>query len=400
VRKGAYPGISLAAGGTIALARTSKGVTDIGQGEGIVRRRLRIGWGLLVVLAAGVLAFSASASADPRPTANIASPESGGFYEQGENVPAEIECHEFGEGFSPLESCSDSNGFEETFRKESGTSGFSAGGLPLNTSEPGPHEFSVTAKSYDGQTGTASITYSVYGTLSPSNTNCSGDYGGSGKQVTVLKGQTCILLAGTKVSGNVSVMPAGSLIDEGATIGGNLTATSPRGIQVEASSVIGHELEIKGMTGSNEGATNFICGASIGGSLSFLNTAARPEMVIGGESDHKITSDRPAEVGDEPEQCPGNEIGHNLTVENNADDVAVSGNTVGASLLAEANHDRLTVSGNTITEDMTVSLNSGGASVVSNSVGQRASCQHNKPNTTGAGNTAPKNEGCPAQPAP
>ena len=99
------------------------------------------------------------------PQAVIESPASGGTYAPGAVVPTRFSCAE-GEGGPGLESCTDSNG-------GSGTSGM------LETSNLGSHTYTVTAKSMDGQTGTASISYTVAGctgntgtvTLSPGLTD-------------------------------------------------------------------------------------------------------------------------------------------------------------------------------------------------------------------------------------
>ncbi len=86
-------------------------------------------------------------SYDPPPKASIESPASGGTYAQGALVTTKFSCTE-GEGGPGLESCTDSNG-------GSGTSG------TLETSTLGPHAYTVTAKSKDGETSTASISYTV-----------------------------------------------------------------------------------------------------------------------------------------------------------------------------------------------------------------------------------------------
>jgi hypothetical protein len=83
------------------------------------------------------------------PTAQISAPVGDQTYNQNQTVPTQFSCSDSGPG---IRSCADSNG-------GSGVGGSLTG--TLDTSTTGAHQYTVSATSIDGQTGTATINYTV-----------------------------------------------------------------------------------------------------------------------------------------------------------------------------------------------------------------------------------------------
>jgi hypothetical protein len=150
--------------------------------------------------------------------------------------------------------------------------------------------------------------------LAPKTTTCNGTYNGTGKDVVVPNGATCVLTQGTAVTHDLTVSPGGTLIDPAVTVGHDFVAHSPAGISIDGDSV-GHDLRIEGLSGA-AGVQNRICNTTVGHDL----------VVLGG-----LASAGRFGVGD---GCPdgGNTVGHDLVVAGNANAVALAGNSVGHDL--------------------------------------------------------------------
>ena len=98
-------------------------------------------------LTAQTASYPIGSAPPPPPTAKVNSPSGGGTYKVGESVPTSYTCTE-GTGGPGIQSCADNNG-------GSGSTG------TLDTSTAGAHTYTVKATSQDGQTGSASISYTV-----------------------------------------------------------------------------------------------------------------------------------------------------------------------------------------------------------------------------------------------
>ncbi len=346
------------------------------------------------------------------PKATITAPPSGGTYEVGLVVPTKFSCTEGASG-PGLESCDDSTG----------TNTVSGGSGTLGTSTPGSNTYTVTARSKDGQSGTASIEYTVYRPLSPGTTTCNSVYGGSGKEVIVPNGAVCTLVAGTKVSASVRVQKGGWLNDDGASIGGSLLASDPRAVYVGGSttSMVTGNLQITGLT-YDEVSEMTLCNLEVEGNLLVFGSAAKTPPIFVGDAPHVtpctvsvrlnlnvIDNANTIVVADDSGQhsmlAEGNSgvvkviensFTYNIGVSHDKGQTTVLANKAGGSVSAESNPGELVVQENAISENLTVTNDTGTARVSKNTVGGNAKCTDDKPPATGEPNSIKgSNTGCP-----
>jgi hypothetical protein len=200
--------------------------------------------------------------------------------------------------------------------------------------------------------------------LNPGTTTCNGVYNGTGTDVIVPSGAVCTLAAGTIVTHDVKVEPGGTLIDLGAAIGHDINANSPKGMQI-AGGTVGHDLKINGLNGSPPTGHNYVCSTTVSHDLVVTNGTAAAGSI---------------DIGDPPDCSAGNQVGHDLNVQGNANHVDVSENGT---------------AGTPIGHDLIVRNNTpGGATVTHNYAGNNATCSGNSPQA-GAGNHAAGTNTCP-----
>jgi hypothetical protein len=153
------------------------------------------------------------------PTAAIASPNTGGTYAVGQVVPTTFTCTE-GTGGPGLLSCDDNNG----------TNSVSGGSGIFNTMAPGSFTYTVTATSNDGQTGTASIAYSVVPTVTVTNPGSQTSSFGAPVSLQI-KGADS---AGLTLTFSATGLPGGLTISSGGLITGSPASTGSFSVTVTA----------------------------------------------------------------------------------------------------------------------------------------------------------------------
>jgi hypothetical protein len=220
----------------------------------------------------------------------------------------------------------------------------------------------------------ASAATSCTGTQS---TNVSGD-------LVVPSGKTCTINPGVAISGNVIVNGGATLIDNGAFIGHDVQATSPKGIGIGGSpgnpGTIGHDIQVTGIMGSASSGNNYICNNQIGNNIVVTGSTSKAGQWI---------------IGDTDESCSrgGNQVGNDLQVTNNNDRVDVSDNkrNVPPTGIVGIFHN-LQVMNNAVTKTSPV--------VEGNYIGNTAQCQAGTKtdsdfSTSGHNIVGGTNQGCP-----
>ena len=207
------------------------------------------------------------------------------------------------------------------------------------------------------------------------STNVPGD-------LVVPKGKTCTISAGVTVGHDVVVNSGATLIDQGAKIGSDVQATSPKGIGIGAPSgrpgSVGHDIQVTGLSGAGPGTggSNYICNTDVGNNIEVTGSGNAAGQWI---------------IGDRDEGCSAgaDQIVNDLQVTSNKNRVDVSDNEFGVSPYAVGIGDDLQVTGNTVTSTSPV--------VESNFVGNDAQCQAGtKKDADGTPNVVGhNNQGCP-----
>jgi len=205
-----------------------------------------------------------------------------------------------------------------------------------------------------------------------SGSKCNGTYTGTfNGDVTVTNGQTCVLVGGG-ITGNVT-QNGGSLAISNSTIGGNVQVQGGGTSSIGPSAVIVGNLQIQNIPVGT--APSQVCSTTVKGNVQFQNNGT--EVQIGALP---------------PSPCAGNNIGGNLTIQNNTAAASAVGNTVGNNLTVQNNTAATFVDNNHVTGNLQDQNNTAPTQVFTNIVGNNLQCQSD-PSITGGGNTAKSKQG-------
>ena len=202
--------------------------------------------------------------------------------------------------------------------------------------------------------------YTVAGRLASGTTACNGVYSGTGAQVTVASGAVCTLVAGTKVTGNVQVSAGGTFVDQGATISGNLQATSARALTVNGGGTISGNVQVTGLTSAPTGSHNSLCNTKVSGNVQVTSNSAASPFDIG-----------------------------NLGVCASGKALTINGN-----LQVTSNAGKLQIGGNTVKGNIQVTSNTGGGVLTSNSASGNCQLSGDHPVIVATSNTAKGTNSC------
>lgn len=147
---GVDPDLATTGGSPCGVAVDGQHVYWSNLGDGTIGRAELSGAGADNLFISGASEPWGVAVTPAPPTAAVSSPASGGTYAKGQLVATTFTCGE-GNGGTGLSSCSDGGA----------TAAPTGGSGHLDTSAPGAHTYSVTATSSDGQSATATISYTV-----------------------------------------------------------------------------------------------------------------------------------------------------------------------------------------------------------------------------------------------
>jgi YVTN family beta-propeller protein len=179
----------------------------------------------------------------------------------------------------------------------------------------------------------------------PCGTPFDGTFNGD---LTVAGGDSCLIVNGGQVTGNVTVTAGGNFVLSGAAVAGSVTVDGG-GFTIGPAATVGGDLLVSNLPASSTG--NAVRGTTVEGTLQVDGNAA------------------PVQIGSaSPMVCAGNKIGGDLVVDGNSASAQIFDNQVSGSLQANSN--------------------TGVLDVVGNAVGTTLQCQNNSMLVMGGNNTA------------